>query len=264
MLVERGFVVGSSIMHKEDKTMACIQAFQGSFVQIRTATSAFTVPVEHFLEKIWVRRESHSEEPDELLSWMQHGPLKSMDFKLSYIKAAILTELHDLTVAHPIPVDIKLFNKPKNVVAAGKFDKGKLVFVPSTTKVSTTSDNKLQNGSFCVAQLGQTLFSINPLLTLPGSKQQPFLAPFWFVQCSSEADEVNMELVWKQCGPKDGVKIKIPLIKNSAVVHEGDRLVLGELTDGDRGLIENEAKDKGKKGTGSSTDRPAKKGKKGQ
>ena len=236
ILIEKGFAVGMSVMRKEDKAIGCIQSLSGATVKVRTSTNTCEVPVELFLQAAWTKHEPKTDDPEEIKSWHLHAPHQSTDFVVNRAKAALTVELFELSKKHPAPNELKLYNKPKYVISDRKFDKSKLVLVPATTRIGIFTDGKLQVGSFCVGSFEKVLFSISPQITLPGSKASPFIAPFWFLAFSSNTEDVNMEIGWHRFQLDDQCQFWIPFAKNCKPIKAGDRLVMHELTDEDKGL----------------------------
>lgn len=191
ILLEQGFVVGSTVQRKTDKMVASVKSFIGSDVVLQAASGEILASVEAFQTKEWIKHEVKSK-PDAIMNWVAHSAHTSKEFQVARVKGMIIHELCELSIKHATNYDqLSLFTKPhKSVVALSKIEKNKLVLVSSSTKITNGSE-----GHHFVAEVKGEKYWVTPHTTLPGTKAtNPFIAPFWFVEKQADANLVNMEI----------------------------------------------------------------------
>jgi hypothetical protein len=221
ILVEQGFFVGASVVRKSDKLIASLKSFDGAFVTLQTATGEIQAPVQDFQSKAWVKFEAKTK-PDAIQNWMDHSAHSAKEFQIARVKGLIVDELCELTMKNVKNYDcLALFSKPhRSVMALGKIDKGKLVLVPSSTKITHGADGHL----FVVESFGEK-FWIAPHVSLPGTKSaSPFLSPFWLVEKTTDPELVNMEISTCKVKKLDRFTFTFQIVKNMKALKAEDTL----------------------------------------
>ena len=191
ILVDQGINVGSSVQRKADKLVASVKSFDMPHITLQTASGVIQVPVQAFQDKEWIKFEVKAQ-PDSIPNWMDHSAHQAKEFHIARVKGMIVDELCELTSKHVKNYEhLELFTKPhKSVIATARVEKGKLVLVPASTKITHGND-----GNLLVAEVSSERFWIAPHTSLPGTKSSsPFLAPYWFVQKQADPELVNMEV----------------------------------------------------------------------
>jgi hypothetical protein len=229
ILIERGIQVGMAVMRKSDKVIGYIHSMSGDSVVVRAGDATVEVGAGDFLEGKWVKNLTKVETVEEIQGWIRHAAHECHDFKVLHVKAMLTQELFDLASKHEQRLSsLRLVSKPnKQVIAGSKIEKGKCILVPSTLRIGTSKDGAVPSGAIGLGKSCNMTFFLAPTVVLPGSRANPFLAPFWFIECSSDPDLVNMEITCVQFKVPDG-KLSIPMAKNTVVLQPGDKLILPE------------------------------------
>lgn len=236
VVVEKGFAVGMSIQRKADKVIGCIQSLAGDQVGVQTKDSLMQVAVGEFVDKLWVKYDDKSQLIEEVLDWQQYSSINSTEFKIMNIKAAVTQELFALVQKHePTGDSLQLFSKPKKyAVVSSKIDKGKLILVAASLRIGSSRDGVVPSGSFGIGLVDGIAYFISPSVTFPGTRATPFIAPFWFMESSSDESAVNMEVSSSLIKVPDVGIFQIPVVKNICALLPGQKLIVLEKRAGEQ------------------------------
>lgn len=229
LITTMGFEIGSCVFKKIDTTVSGrIVSITNDAVSVLLDTGVSSdVPTPQFLNKEWSVTLT-KQAPEMVVEWLKFQPTVSPDFNVVGAKAFVSVTLTDLTFSHVEHLSsLEIQAKPgKSVIVTDSIPKGKLVLVPSTTKIESGSTFKRpEQALFQVGCIAGVKYWLTPHVSLPGTKATPFVCPAWFVETSDDDAVVNMEL--KRLGPfGDRYKIYIPVLRNLKVLAAGDKLVM--------------------------------------
>mgnify|MGYP001817336524 CR=1 FL=1 len=256
LVEEGGFSKGDHVRRKADKVAATILEIDTHFVRLRILESDdlqtcgdVKVVAQSFLKGEW-QKYTPPKEPEYVADPFLHVATANSDFKTQCMKGKVMNALYDLTAAHASLLQhLKVMKKPvRGVSTLKKFEKGKLLLVPSTTKIDVRKastdppNNSVSLGSLMTNTDGEKLiFSLLPIFLPPkesladekaeNPKSDTFVCPFWLVRATTDPSEANMTLLDLQDhdeSRKDfaSVKIKVPILKNDRVIHAEQELVV--------------------------------------
>lgn len=221
LLLAAGFTLGAHI-RRADSTTAILVAVEGEKVRLSLNDSAFALmDIPQFLKEQWIVYTPKA--GPELVDACKLIAGNCVEYSAQVMKARILLELDALTIKYQKLIEgVQVFNKPKSVQVSSAWQKGQLVIVPTTTRIShklgdmtiRVSDHLYINGGMDDAQFW---------LTAPPSSDAGFVAPFWSVQVTNEADKANMELIHAKTVID---KLFIPVYKNTVKLSPGDVLMV--------------------------------------
>jgi hypothetical protein len=225
---EMGFAVAMCVQRKADKMVAHIEKMSSDGIVLLTEDGQVIAPIASFIKGEW---KPYSAQPDpvEIESWQLYSPHVSKEFACFRMKAVIMEELCELTHKYKdVNASLKVFVKPKKfVVSTDKFAIGKLILVPSTLKVESGSGSMASN-AVDLGMISEQRFWLSPTVNMPlrAGAVPAFIAPFWFIETSSEMKEANMEFTHfsKKLGGGSESKFTVPVLKNTKAIKDGDRL----------------------------------------
>lgn len=243
---ELGFVVGTHVHRKGDKTFAEITGMEGEFVLLKMADADGEEPhhkvhCRSFLQNEW-KKYTPKKDVEYLTEHDKYYGIHQDEFIQMMIKHRIIEEMHDSGATFKMhDSDLQLEVKPsKGVIALKKFAKGKLVMVPVTCKIACAPEGKSipsQNivlGTLMKNTKGEKMvFSLGSYVNLPKNEiydHQAFVCPFWFIEFTDDPEKVNMEVFpdlknYDQTGVRYWeAKPKIPVARNTRKIEENERL----------------------------------------
>ena len=234
LILGMGFSIGSLVAKKSDNSI------KGTIVN--ADNNEVTILIEengssdNFLTTSFLANEWSilpKVKPQEFIDdWMNFHPSSSAEFETFSMKALISTELSKLTHSHTdhLP-SLRLQTKPyKSRYVTASIPKGKLILVPSSMKVECASEyKKPDQAMFHVCEFNGLKFWLNATIVLPGTKATPFICPTWFIEYTTDPDQVNLEI--KSLGPfGDQRKVNIPVFRNTKALNAGDQLFAMQVT----------------------------------
>lgn len=252
LVKELGFVVGAHVTRKADKTFAQITGMADEYILLKMADadgeeSNHKVHCRSFLKNEW-KKYTPKKEVEYMSEFTRYYGIHQDEFVQMMIKHRIIEEMHDVGATFAMhDSDLQLEVRPsKGVIASKKFNKGKLVLVPVTCKITCTPEGKStppQNivlGALVKNLKGEKMvFSLAPHVNLPKdddddkkSDGHGFICPFWFIEFTDDPLKVNMEIFpdlkgYDQTGLRYWeAKPKIPAARNTRAIAENERLFL--------------------------------------
>lgn len=200
MLAEAGFSVGDAVERKKDKIHGLIVGITGEDVTLTVAEEVFAggqciVHGKSFLQSEW-RTIKQKSDPEEITD--RGSPLTNVELHKAIGRGKLLSEILELAKKHNNSQSLKLFSKPKMVVALKDFKIGKLVLPPLTPKVEVTEGSSKSTG-VCVHgchisdELASFNFFLMPCTTLPSPANSGFVMPYWLIRPTDKEDDANIE-----------------------------------------------------------------------
>ncbi|CAJ1396261.1 unnamed protein product [Effrenium voratum] len=231
LLQEMGFEAGAHVRRRATKEEGVLDDIKGGMVRVDMGGGILAkVAIEEFLQGGWVIF-SPKAGPVYLHDPTIAPPSSNDEYKAQHLLATIVCQVHDMGSELELQNWdlLQIQTKPnKTVSAKDKISRGKLVLVPCSCKVVCLPKAKSKKGpGFEVLTSSPThTFWITPMVQLPsedGKGQQPFVHPVWFLQASSDEQDVNMQLHYVSC--KSDKTIRIPILKNTKDLQAGDMLL---------------------------------------
>ena len=243
ILKENGFHVGQYVVRRKDKVIAQIHDLEGEKVTLNVEEGPISgwaqVSIASFVEKKeWKPMSKNPITPEEVKNWTSFTAQNNRDLMVHLAKGRIFEALLKLEKEHMSSYSgLQIFGKPqRSVVATSKFEKHKLILVPTTLRIEikNAGDAEKDSGNnVCVGRAGVSdmSFFLCPCFNVPvakeeGGKEVGFISPYWCVRSTRDEKEANCEKtgVFK---PTDlNSNIKIHTIRNSKVINPGDSLLL--------------------------------------
>lgn len=228
LLQEQGFNVGDHVSRKAGNVRGKILEIVSDEVKVQMEETPDVVAkfsLASFLQNQWTHYKPKVHIGDVILTVL---PSICPQFKSSSMSSAIHHAISTLTLQHQdVLKHLKIQLKPKAVVATKSFEKGKLVLVPSSFRVSHSNDRPSRQVLHITVPGYDGFFWPAPMMFLPKDDAAGLVVPFWHVQTASD-DIHNMEICWLKV---DNGSFKVPVLKNIEGVRTGDVLVRARIDD---------------------------------
>ena len=258
LLTELGFQVGSQVERKSDKLRGTVNAATSAGISVSPLDSKkgdVIVAMDKFMKGDWSKF-TVKDGPTELNDWHVHSPIFSSEVCFMLARAHVTTEMYKLVLQNNKGWETKLtiIKKPsKALVAKDAIEKDEFYLVPITTNIGIrvprapgdTTKTKEKDIPSSAVYIGAVPISkaahsnveawLNQLVTFPKEKTDThdkvpgFMNPFWVMQSTTKAAEVNIAFQMVQVGTK-AEQITIPLAYPSKAIAKGKELKYLEST----------------------------------
>ena len=177
---------------------------------------------------------------------------ETAEYKLHVLRANVVVAV-DGSVQDSLNSNksLKVLNKPRRVEVLKPFSEGSLVIAPCSTRLVSRKCN-IDEVPTSALQLGELMpgvhFWLSQQTTIPtAEKSDGFVSPFWFIETSTEKEEVNLELCYVKSTAVPN--LRIPVYKNTKGIKAGDVLMIWDKPAGESEpvVVESESKRRKKK-----------------
>jgi hypothetical protein len=155
---------------------------------------------------------------------------KSEEFEMFVAKAKVALAVQTLMTEHAKSYDsIQLMlGKPRSVTTTRSFNKGTLIIVPASMKITIkecTRDQVPNGVAYCgEAKTGHHCWLAQHTVLPNDTRSDGFVCAWWFIDVGDEPDDGNMVLTTVKVAGHDS--LKIPVLKNIKPLKDGDKLSL--------------------------------------
>ena len=228
LLQSRGISVDSHVRRKADGVTGVIKVMTATVATVTVeGGDPIDVPLPDLLSGQWfmVRHKDIPQQMD------VSGCIanETFEYKLHVTRAnvviAIDGHIQDHVNSHKA---LKLLNKPRRVEVLKSFSKGSLVIAPCSTRLVSTQ-RKVDDVPSAALGLSELMtgvqFWLTQQTTIPtADKHDGFVSAFWFIETTTEKEEVNVELSYIKSTAVVG--LRIPVYKNIKALKAGDVLMM--------------------------------------
>ena len=211
---------------------ATITSMQGSLVQLSVDEgdfcTSYEIKIESFLKGEW--RVTKQKADIQKYSWdnfHQFRPCSSDTINFMCVKGEVSRRMIELEMQHEASYKgLVLQTKPyKSVFTAKQYAKGKLILVPSTSRI----ERKACPGSVALGSIRDIGLHLWPCYGPPkrdGDLDGSFLCPFWMVKRTNKESEANVEVRKVIAEDQENNSVKIPLMYNISALDASTELKL--------------------------------------
>jgi hypothetical protein len=251
LLNARGISTGGHIRNKADGSTAVIKSMDqtsGKALIELPDLSQSSLQLDDLLNGQWIVFKPKTAPQQMDVSGYQG--LDTSEYELHVLRAKVVVAIDDVLQLHAgVQNSLKILSKPRRVEVLKNFTKGSCVIVPCSTKLVSKecSIDEIPSGALALGELTPGLqFWLAQQTTLPtADKPAGFVSAFWFIETTSEKDEVNVEQMFVK--PSSFPLLKIPIYKNSKPLKAGDVLKVLDSNDKDTAGEPVVSEQKGKK-----------------
>ena len=236
LLKECGFEIGQFVRRKKDKVLCKIHEVQGEQVLLSIEDGPLTgmahVATTSFLKGEWKMVQAPSEA--EMVDFLQATAESSSEARFQIMRGEIQKKLIALEGQHAGTAYklIQINTKPqRNVTCTKVIKKGKLQLVPTSLNISFKNPDQGSelNPAGASISLGQIEDGFSAWLqstfVLPKEEREGFISPFWLIRTTAKLSDANMELSHVFEASDENHTLKIPVLKNSRDLSEGEVLM---------------------------------------
>ena len=215
---QMGFQVGANVIRGNCR--ATITSMQGSLVQLSVDEgdfcTSYEIKIESFLKgEWWVTKQKADIQKYSWDNFHQFRPCSSDNINFMCVKGEVSRRMIELEMQHEASYKgLVLQTKPyKSVFTAKQYAKGKLILVPSTSRI----ERKACPGSVALGSIRDIGLYSWPCHGPPkrdGDLDGSFLCPFWMVKRTNKESEANVEVRKVIAEDQENNSVKIPLMYN--------------------------------------------------
>lgn len=251
LLKLRGIAVDSHVRRKGDGTTGVIKSMDADVATVALDNNvSVAVPLSDLMNGQWVTFKAKL--VTQQMDVSACIGTETVEYRLHVLRANVVVAI-DGIIQDSLNSNksLKVLNKPRRVEVLKSFSKGSLVIAPCSTRLVSKKCN-IDEVPTSALQLGELMpgvhFWLSQQTTIPTSeKTEGFVSPFWFIETSTEKEEVNLELCYVKSTAVP--KLRIPVYKNTKGIKAGDVLKLWDSPAGESEpvVVESESKRRKKK-----------------